>query len=50
MATSARLSPSSSSSLLCQEDEEGRAGTYCIYKASIGAQGFRNRGDMEGQM
>lgn len=48
MATSARLS-SSSSSLLLQEDEGGSAGTYCICQASFGAQGFRKKGDVEGQ-
>lgn len=48
MATSARLS-SSSSSLLLQEDEGGSAGTYCICQASFSTQGFRKKGDVEGQ-
>lgn len=46
MATSARLS---SSSPLLQEDEGGSVGTYCICQASFSAQGFRKKGDMEGQ-
>lgn len=48
MATSARLS--SSSSLLCRLEEEGGSeGTYCICQATVDAQDFRNRGDVEGQ-
>lgn len=45
IATSARLS----SSLVHEEDEVGSVGTYCICQASTGAQGFRNRGHLEGQ-